>query len=109
MSKKLLSYDPVTKTTEWHYYDHSNGKTYIKTEQDVKDILDINKRKQNSHNSSRFQKKGDYYHFASVPNTVLLDWKKKYYIDWNKKEDLPKIEKLLMSNEYKYLRTVDRI
>jgi len=109
MGKSLLSYDPETKTAEWHMYDHSNRKTYIKTVQDCKDIISVNKRKQNSHNTSRYTKKGDYYHFASVPNTVLMEWKKKYNIDWNKKEDLPKIEKLLSSNEYRYLRTVDRI
>lgn len=109
MSKRLLSYDPVTKTSEWHYYDPSNRKTYIKQTQDVEGILNSNKRKQNSHNTSQFSKKSNWYHFATVPNTVLLDWKQKHGIDWNKKEDLPKIEKLLQSNEYKYLRTVDRI
>lgn len=109
MSKELLHYDPVTKTAEWHHYDHSTRKTYIKTVQDCKDILEVNKRKQNSRSINQFNKKEDYYHFASVPNTVLMEWKEKYNIDWNNKEDLPRIEKLLMSNEYKYLRTVDRI
>ncbi len=109
MSKKLLSYDPATRTAEWHLYDHASKKTYIKTEQDCQKILDINKRKQNSHNASRFRKKDDMYHFASVPNTVLMEWMTKYNLDYNRKEDLPKIEKLLMSSEYKYLRTVDRI
>ena len=109
MSKKLLSYDPLSKTAEWHHYDHSSKKTFIKTVQDCEGIIEANKRKQNSHNTSRFSKKNDYYHFASVPNTVLVEWKKKYNIDWNNKDDLPKIEKLLQSNEYRYLRTVDRI
>jgi hypothetical protein len=109
MSRKLLDYDPLTKTAEWHFYDEMSKKTYIKTVQDVEPILETNKRKQNSLNASRFIKKDDMYHFASVPNSVLLEWKQKYNIDWNRKEDLPKIEKLLMSSEYKYLRTVDRI
>ena len=109
MSKKLLSYDPLTKMAQWHYYDHSTGKTHIKTVQECQNILDRNKQKQNSHNTSRYSKKDELYHFASVPNTVLMEWKQKYGIDWNKKEDSPRIEKLLQSNEYKYLRTVDRI
>jgi len=109
MGNRLLDYDPVTKTATWHYYDHSNRKTYLKQVQDCEDIIEYNKAKQNTHNSSRYVDKGDYYHFARVPNTVLLEWKTKYNLDYNKKEDLPKIEKLLMSNEYKYLRTVDRI
>lgn len=107
MSKKLLDYDPLTKIAEWHSYE--DGKMKIKTVQDCEDIVNINKRKQNGRTVSRFQKKEDMYHFASVPLTVLMDWKTKYGIDWNNKDDLPKIERLLMSNEYKYLRTVDRI
>lgn len=109
MSKRLLDYDPTTKTTTWHDYDHSNRKTYIITEQDCEGIVEANKRKQNSHNTSQFSKKADYYHFASVPNTVLMEWKTKHGVDWNNKDDLPKIERLLQSNEYRYLRTVDRI
>lgn len=109
MGKQILSYDPETRTTEYHYYDHSNRKTYFETVQDCEGIIEANKRKQNSHNTSMFQQKGDYYHFASVPNSVLLKWKNELGIDFNRKEDLPKIEKLLNSNEYRYLRTVDRI
>ena len=109
MGKELLEYDPVTKTATWHSYDHLTRKTHIKTVQDCADIVEYNKAKQNAHNSSRFVKKGDYYHFARVPNTVLHDWMLKYNLDYNRKEDMPKIEKLLMSNEYKYLRTVDKI
>ena len=109
MGKKLLNYDPVTRTADWHLYDHDTKKTFIKTVQDCQPILEINKRKQNSHNTSRYMDKGDYYHFASVPNTVLLEWKEKHGVDWNRPEDLPKIEKLLQSREYMYLRTVDRI
>ena len=109
MGKRLLDYDPVAKTATWHCYDHSNRKTYLNHVQDVEDIIEYNKAKQNTHNSSSFVDKGDYYHFARVPNTVLLEWKTKYNLDYAKKEDLPKIEKLLMSNEYRYLRTVDRI
>jgi len=38
-----------------------------------------------------------------------MEWKRKYNIDWNRKEDLPRIEKLLNSPDYKYLRTVSKI
>lgn len=107
MSKKIIDYDPATRIAEYHCYD--DGVMSIKTVQDCEPIIKANNLKRNSHNTSRFTKKDDMYHFASVPLTVLLDWKTKYGIDWNNKDDLPKIEKLLMSNEYKYLRTVDRI
>jgi hypothetical protein len=109
MGKCVLDYDPVTKTTTYHAYDHSSKKTYIETVQDVESVLRANEIKRNSHVSSRFVRKPDWYHFATIPNTVLMEFKSKYNLDYNNKDDLPKIAKLLQSNEYYRLRTVDRI
>lgn len=107
MSKRLMDYDPFTKTATYHDYDHSTGKTYIQQVQDCKDILERNKRKQND--SIHAGRKDDWYHFASVPNQVIMEWKTKYNLDVFNEDDLPKIEKLLQSREYMYLRTVNRI
>lgn len=109
MSKRLVDYDPVTKTATYHDYDHLTGKTHIETVQDCKGILERNKALQNSGQTSRFKKKDDWYHYATVPNTVLYKFLTEYGLDWQNSDDLPKIEKLLQSSEYKYLRTVDKI
>lgn len=106
MAKKLIDYDRLTGIKTFHDYDHSSKKTFLFHEQDVESILRHNKIAQNAGTHSKNQ---DYKHFARVPLTVLMKWKDELGIDWNKPEDLPRIEKLLMSNEYKYLRTVDRI
>lgn len=105
---KLISYDPYTKTKEVFEGD-GNGKFKIQTVQDCSSIIKFNKACQNEPLLKQRGIKSDYYHFARVPNTVLMEWKTKYGIDWNKKEDLPRIEKLLSSPDYKYLRTVNRI
>jgi len=108
--KRLLSYDPMTKTSTFHDYDHASKKTIIETAQNVDEILKLNKERRNDKDYKREMLKGDNnYHYASVPNTVLYDWKKKYNVDFTKEEDLPKIDRLLSSNEYQYLRTVNKI
>ena len=104
--KRTIDYDPFTGIKTSHDYDHSSGKTLIFQEQDVERILKQNKADQLSGKNTN---KGDYKHFARVPLTVLLEWKEKHGVDWNKAEDLPKIERLLSSNEYRFLRTADRI
>lgn len=105
---RLLSYDPHTGTKEI-FEGEGNGKFKIYTEQDCEKIVRFNKACQNEPTLKQNGIKNDFYHFARVPNTVLVEWKTKYGIDWNRKEDLPRIEKLLKSPDYKYLRTVDKI
>ena len=106
--KKLLDYDPLTKTSTFHEYDHSTGKTQIETVQDVRGILDHNKRLANDRSYKQRGMKEDYYHFATVPNVVLMEMMEKHRLDWRRNEDLPMIEKLL-SRDYKKLLTVDKI
>ena len=105
---KLLSYDPYTGIKEI-FEGNGDGSFRIQTVQDCQRIVDFNKACQNTPELKRNGIKNDMYHFARVPNTVLMEWKTKYNIDFNKKEDLPRIEKLLSSPDYKYLRTVNRI
>ena len=107
MSKQLLEYDPITKTSTWFEGDGHNG-FKIAQSQDVQAILDRNKRLANDTNYKRQGIKNDMYHFATVPVTVLHELLTKYGLDWNKDEDLPKIEKVL-KRDYKALLTVDKI
>lgn len=111
MAKRLLSYDPLTKTTSWHDYDHSTKTTFITESQDVSAILKNNESLRNDGEYKRHGIKEDLYHYARVPNSVIVEWKQKYGVDGfsTKEDDLKKIDKLLSSPDYKYLRTVNRI
>lgn len=104
MTKRLLDYDPLTRTQTWHEYDHVTKKTHIQEVQDCEAIIKRNKQLQ----SVSCGRKGDYFHFATVPNVILYKWLKEDGLDFNRKEDLPKIEKKLRSREWMYLRTCDR-
>jgi hypothetical protein len=103
MNKKLIDYDPTTRTSTWHYYDHATGETHIETVQDTQNTIDINKAVANS---GLNQKKGDMWWFARIPNGVIMKLKKEHGLDIFNKDDLKKVETLIMRDpEYRYLRT----
>ena len=108
--KRLLDYDPLTKTQTWHLYDHQTKTTQIKTVQDVEDVLERNKRLANDQEYKRKGIKNDWFHIGTIPNTVLMQWKKTHNIDLINptKEDLKKAEKLLNDPDYRYLRTCNK-
>lgn len=106
--KKLLSVDPFTGVKTYHEYDHSTGQTHITESQDVEKLLNYTKTLANDTSYKSKGIKSDWYHFATVPNTVIVEIKNKHGLDVFKKDDLPKIERLLQS-EYRKLLTVNRI
>lgn len=108
MSKRVLDHDPLTKTTTYHYYDPMTDQTHIQTVQDVEPFLKRNRELANDSSYKRNGIKKDWYHFATVPNVVLMELKAKYNLDWENKDDLPKIEKVI-ARDYKKLLTVDKI
>lgn len=109
MTKRLFDYDPLTRTTTYHHYDHQTGRTWLESIQDVEPYLERNKRLALTPEYASRGKKMDMFHFATVPNQILYKWLKEDGLDWTNKDHLPRIERKLMSNEFKYLRTADRI
>jgi len=108
--KKLLDYDPLTGVSTYHEYDHSSKKTYITETQDVERFLDKNKRLANDSSYKQRGIKADHYHFATIPNVVIMQLKNDHNLDLFNKDDLKKIEKLLnFDPSFKYLKTVNRI
>lgn len=108
MSKRLIEIDPWTATKTYHDYDHSTNTTYITQEQDVELTLKQTRQMRNNPSYQPRGRKEEHYHFARVPNSVLVELMQKYNLDWSRKEDMPRIEKVL-ERDYKYLLTVDKI
>lgn len=107
MAKRLLEKDPFTGITTW-YEGNGDGSFKIAQTQDVEKILDHNKRLANETSYKRQGIKEDWYHFATVPITVVHEIMQKYHVDFGRQEDLPKIEKILQ-RDYKRTLTVDKI
>lgn len=106
--KRILSLDQATRTQTNHVYDPATGKTHIETVQDCQPIIEHCKRLANNPEYKRQGIKEDWYHFATVPNEILIEIRQKYGLNFMAKDDLPKIEKVL-ARDYKKLLTVDKI
>lgn len=106
MSKRLISYDPITKTAHWHHYDPVTKQTTVETTQDVRANLEHNKRLALTPEYQSRGRKMDHFHFAHIPNNVIAKLKQDLGLDVFNRDDLKKIEILLQRDpEYKYLRT----
>ena len=106
--KRILDYDPYTRTTTWHDYDHATGKTYIGETQDVRPFLEVSQKLANNSDYKRGGIKNDWMHFATVPNAIILKLLQDYNLDIYNKDDMPKIEKVLQ-RDFKKCMTVNRI
>lgn len=78
-----------------------NGELVICSTQDVEPYLDDNKRALNDFQRRRNE---TMRKVASIPVNVAYQWLKEGINVWNK-EDHPKIQRMLNSPEYAYLRT----
>lgn len=108
--KRPFGFDPSSGIREEFLKNEGEKGFAVKQSQDAEQIVRFNKAMQQCPElRQQAMKEDSLVHFARVPLTVLLEWKIRYGIDWNRKEDLPKIEKLLNSNEYRDLRSCPKI
>jgi len=111
--KRLLDYDADTGIQTWHDYDHHTKETVIAEVQDVAPVLEANKAARNQGNGgakglnevAQRGIKNNWWHAASVPNSVILKWKKELGVDIYNKDHLPAVKKLLNDRDWAYLRT----
>ncbi len=111
--KRLLDYDADTGIQTWHDYDHHTKETVIAEVQDVAPVLEANKVARNQGNGgakglnevAQRGIKNNWWHAASVPNSVILKWKKELGVDIYNKDHLPAVNKLLNDRDWAYLRT----
>ena len=111
--KRLLDYDADTGIQTWHDYDHHTKETVIAEVQDVAPVLEANKAARNQGNGgakglnevAQRGIKNNWWHAASVPNSVILKWKKELGVDIYNQDHLPAVKKLLNDRDWAYLRT----
>ena len=83
-----------------------DGKMQYHYEQDVEPILDRAKMLRDSGMADQGIK-NDMWHYAIIPPVVQMEWLVKYGVDFNKKDHLPAVLRLL-NTEYKFLKTTDK-
>jgi hypothetical protein len=108
MTRRLLDYDPLTGVRTYFEFEPSTERTLIHTEQDVQHILDQNAVMRNDADYSRKGIKEDWWHYARVPNGVILDMKTRFGVDMMApKPDWKSILKIL-NREYPHLKVTEK-
>lgn len=98
--KKILDHDAETGITEI-FHGSADGETYtIETIQDTSKILDANKAAQNE----SFNRRSEFWHAATIPSIVQLEWLTKYGVDMHNKNHEKAWKRLLNSSDYIHLK-----
>ena len=103
---ELIDYNPLTG--ERCVMSFSNGKVHITNEQDTTPILDYATELRNNTGYSQRGIKKDQWHYARIPNGVMLEMKQKYGVDmFTGKPDWPAIFRCI-NTHYPNLKTTDK-
>jgi len=103
--KRLLDHDPLTGVTQYHEYDPLTKRTTIETTQDVTPFLERNKILRYNEDYSRKGIKNEWWHAATIPVVVQYKWLKDHGVDIFNKDHAQKVNQLLDSPEWGYLKT----
>ena len=106
MSRRLLDWNPLTGEKVWFDYD-ANDQMAITHEQDVTPALDVAHFLATEGDYTRDGLKNDMWHYAKVPNSVILEMKQKHGVDFFDRNDAKRMFELL-NTEYKAFKTTDR-
>ena len=107
MAKHLLDYNPLTGESVVMDYNTATDQMIITHHQDVTSILERCKAWANKEDKTNFGIKNDHWHYARVPNTVILEMKTKHGVDFWDKNDAPKVFALL-NTEYSQFKTTHK-
>jgi hypothetical protein len=108
MSRMLIDTDPLTGESVWYDFNRATMQATITHEQPVSDIIDNNVTDTNDTWRTQEGIKRDWWHYARVPNTVIIEWKQKYGVDFYNQADKKKVFQLLNSPDYKLLKTTHK-
>lgn len=98
--KRLLDHDHDTGMTTWHEFDETTDETRLHYEQDVTDIIELNKARANDNDGPM----GDMVHVASIPVSVQLKWMVEKGVDVLNPGHKQAVAKLLDDPEWRYLK-----
>lgn len=108
MGRMLIDRDPLTGESVWYEFNHADQSATITHEQNVSRIIENNKCDILDEDRTKEGMKRDWWHYARVPNTVIIEWKQKLGVDFWNMNDRPKVFKLLNSPDYAYLKTTHK-
>jgi hypothetical protein len=102
VNKRLLGFDPDTGLAKW-WHEDGEGNWAQEIVQDNTALLDANKEAQN-HCDTHFPDRSVKL-VARIPYSVIYTWMVKYGVDYWNPDHQDKVDSLLNSSEWRYLRT----
>lgn len=107
MTKRLLDFNPLTGEKVYFQYDASSDQMVISHEQDVEAALDVAHFLATEGDYSADGIKRDLWHYAKVPNSIIVEMKQKYGVDFFDRNDAKRMFQLL-NTEYKRFKTTTK-
>lgn len=108
MDKRLLSHDPLTGLMTWFSHDEETNETTIGYSADSTPVLEVNKKLANDADYSKQGIKQEFWHYASIPVMVQMEWLINKGVDIYNPDHTKKVSELLNDPEYRYLKTTDK-
>jgi hypothetical protein len=108
MSREFLNHDPLNGITEYLSYDQETDTTTIESVGDCSPIIELNKKLQNDPDVWKEGMKNDFALYASIPPIFQLKLLQDHNINVWKKEDGPRLSKILEDPEYRFLKTTTK-
>lgn len=105
----LIDKDPITGESVWYEFNRGDLSATITHEQDVGSIIDNNVGDANDTWRTQEGIKRDWWHYARVPNTVIVEWKTKLGVDFYNPGHKKKVFELLNHPDYKMLKTTHKV
>lgn len=105
MDKRLLSVDPLTGLMTWHSYDPLADETIISYTADSSPVLERNKTMANDADYTRQGIKQEFWHYATIPVEVQMDWLINKGVDIYNPDHNKKVSELLNDPDYLHLKT----
>ena len=95
--RRVFSTDPISGITRYWNHNPADDIAYLETEQDIGDLLEINKA---LYNDAERNWRGDMHRVANIPTTVITDLQKRGI--WGAED---RMKKWLNSEEARPYRT----
>ena len=108
MARMLIDRDPFTGEAVWYEFNHATEHAIITHEQDTSRIIEANKTDSNDDDRTKAGIKRDWWHYARVPNVVILEWKQKYGVDFYNRNHRKRVFELLNHPDYRLLKTTNK-
>lgn len=104
---RVLDFNPLTGERVLFDYDAHQDRMVLTHQQDVRRELAFAHNKAVDDSATQRGIKNDLWHYARVPNIVILEMKQKHGVDFFDRNHKKRVFELL-NTEYKWCKTTDK-